>query len=183
MPLSFEMENYLTRLEAQRTHTPLGQAARHPCATCPWWEKFVNGRARNRCFPDPSASISRAWQGYREQDGGAKDGLVVECHMGVHSETPPAEQKFSELRPCAAALAVQQREMVRFYLGEPNAIDNEAAVRIARRAGIDVEGFIARKLTKAELIKQCHPAVADARLRHPMVAPIKPGEFENEDAA
>ena len=79
---------------------------------------------------------------------------------------------------CTAALAIQQREMIRVHEGRPSGIGEDAAERVARRTGIPPKVFRARVLARADLLSRSQPAITDTQLGHPAVAPVEPGEVE-----
>jgi hypothetical protein len=160
---------------------PLTGARRQPCGTCPWHLKYVTGSQPNPNFPDPGI-VEEVWKGahrgHREEDGGARGGLLVMCHRGNHTDMPEWLQDYDQYAVCASAFSVQQREAIRWHEGTPSGVGEDAAARIAFRMGVPSRLFLARTLTRDDLLACAHPSIADPNIGHPAMAPLAAGEFD-----
>jgi hypothetical protein len=181
--ISIAQEEGFWETRAEAAGIPRTPPARSPCGTCPW--RLKNGNRPTEHFPDPG-TVDRAWRSKRPDQagqGGVSDGLLVMCHCGCHIGADglliaPDQEALPEWRICAGSLVTQRREAIRWHEDGTSGVDRDTAVRVARRMGIPPKVFLARILTRADLVSRAHPALADPRIGHPDLAPIAPGEFE-----
>jgi hypothetical protein len=124
MPLSIQAEDRYWREQAELDETPLTPPKRQPCATCPWRLAFATGATANPRFEDVPGLVARLWAGNRseDEDGGMVDGLLAFCHRGTSGERHAmVPEGFDEYTPCTSALAIQERESIRWHEREPAA--------------------------------------------------------------
>ncbi len=178
---SLAAENRNLAQASKTLGVPLKPPPRTPCATCPWRLKFSRG-VPNPNFPDPGI-IDEAWQGYPGNGGGAKHGLIPLCHRGADSaavgDFNDWLRQVDEIRVCAGVVAIQQREAIRFHEGEPAAVDQDAAERVAARMKIPPAVYRSGVLTPADLLTRAHPAISDPLIGYKKCKPVKRGEFDS----
>jgi hypothetical protein len=179
---SIEQEDAYWFAEAARTGLPLTPPERWSCATCPWRLKYA--KTGNKHFTECCDLVSlAAWEGdFGDGSTAAKDGMLLLCHGHINQDDREEDWDRDELQFCASIVVVQQREAIRYHERGWLHVDQTAAERIACRMGIPPRLFAARRLTRADLLSRAHPAISDPLVGHPTLPPMRPGEFEYDDA-
>jgi hypothetical protein len=179
-------------IRADEVMNPRGEPKATPCSTCVWRlanRDYKTGQGEDYDTHFTRDTLSKAWQGKWDTENPSsafKCGAVNTCHQ-------------THQHPCAGALALQQRELLRRHSRSAlaargsHALTDEGISRIATRmlnggARDDsvepIHPWFVQFVPLERLLAAAHPALRDPAIGHEDLAPPERGEFEADgDAA
>lgn len=185
VPVTIKQATRIVEMPRGRELDPPGRPKLTPCVTCPHRVANFNGTTGHGERWDVAfrtETRDKFWTGElnpEHPENALRHGGVNRCHQ-------------TQTHPCAGAVVLQQRELLRLhdhgYQAQPGryALSREGIRRIAARLLNGGERCDPRKvpvwrlriMKRRDVLKLAHPAIADAAIGHEALDPPAPGEFD-----